>query len=190
MDLASRHGIPLSDRSCYDGYVWDGLTLALNFHKPTWDEDYERIVSMGDPVPFDDFDLAHEIAHFVVADPVEREFPEWGCMVGIVGHGATGGLSFGKARTANQVAQMNSLMDGVLTKEEQNFREACADFLAVHWCDQMGVHVEDTWRPVFNACRAMRRIGSSSSRRPSSDDEEREHEAGLSARRPEKVSAV
>lgn len=82
-DLLVKYGIPTSSRSCYLSVLWNGRDLALN----TTREDEE-----GDPlevVPLSDFDVLHEIAHYVVASPVEREFPEFGMGIAFI-HGAAG----------------------------------------------------------------------------------------------------
>lgn len=146
--LADKVGMPVSERSSYNSYLWDGKTLALNWQREVWDEDFLVLQRVEDPQPYDDFTLAHEIAHWVVADPVEREFPEYASFIGIDGR-ATGGLRWdNKKFGTSEWLQQASLQEGLLTREEQDFREACADFLGVHWCDQFGIPVAEEARPV------------------------------------------
>lgn len=146
--LAERIGMPISDRCSYNAHMWDGKTLASFFQNEIWNEDCTSF-TVEPPQPFDDFKFAHEIAHWIVADPVEREFPEFGCAWEI-DHRANGGfnwdnLVWGSKEWLNQ----QSIQSGVLTDEEQDFREACADFLGVYWCDQFGIPVDPRARPVF-----------------------------------------
>lgn len=139
-NLAESYGVPLSDRSCYNSHIWNGKTLALNFQREVWDDEGERLLFVGDPQPLPDFDLAHEIAHWVVANPVEREFPEYGGdWLTYSPYIANGGLTGG---------ELAKNWEGVLNREEQNFREACADFLGVYWCDIFGIEVKEEWRPI------------------------------------------
>jgi hypothetical protein len=60
--LAEYFGVRLSERSCREGHIYDGRTIAL----------------MGSRVPLSDHDLLHEIAHFAVATPGQRLLPEYG----------------------------------------------------------------------------------------------------------------
>lgn len=149
MALIQKFQIPVSDRSSYNSYLWDGKTLALNFQREIWDEDCDVLLKVCDPEPFDDFTIAHEIAHYVVADPIEREFPEWASFIGIEPR-ANGGLKWDNLEyNSAEYKRQVSFQEGLLTLDEQNFREACADFLAVHWCDMFGIKVEDAARPIF-----------------------------------------
>ncbi len=145
LKFAAHYGVPLSDRSCYRSFMWDGKTLATHRQTETWDDVGDKPTAISDPIPIDDFTMAHEIAHWVVADPVEREFPEWASAIGIVDGYANGGLSLDQFKTWEQFSMA---FDGPLSKEEQNHRELCADFLAVSWCDRLGIPVKDEWRPI------------------------------------------
>lgn len=146
-EIANRFQAPLSDRSCLNGYIYDGKTIATNFQKETWDDNCKKVLSVSDPLPIPDDWMAHEIAHWVVADPTEREFPEYGCALGIVGFGAYP-LKFQGVAESLEYKRLESLAEGLLQKEEQEFREHCADFLAVHWCDQLGIPVIEEGRPI------------------------------------------
>lgn len=137
-DLLVKYGIPTSSRSCYLSVLWNGKDLALN----TTREDEE-----GDPlevVPLSDFDLLHEIAHYVVASPVEREFPEFGMGIAFI-HGAAGWDWSRLKGRERELAEESS--KGVLTKEEANFREYAADFLGCYWATQMGMEVPANYWP-------------------------------------------
>lgn len=151
-------GIPVSDRSCHNSYLWDGETLALNWQRENWNEDCSKLLSLQEPESIDDFTLAHEAAHWIVASPVEREFPEYGCMLGIDPR-ANGGLPWDTVTWGSpQWKLLESRQWGVLTREEQDFREACADFLAVYWCDLFRIEVEPEARPVNKYTRTPKLI--------------------------------
>ena len=59
----SRHfGVPIKERGCVFHHVFDGKSIATH----------------GSKGEFTDHDLLHEIAHFVVAAPEQRDLPEYG----------------------------------------------------------------------------------------------------------------
>lgn len=149
--IAEQYGVPLSDRSCHNSYMYDGKTLATTYQKENWDEDFNNLLSLSDPLPIPDDWMAHEIAHYVVADSVEREFPEYGCAVGIVGFGSDP-LWNNSILTAKQ---LQSTYDGVLTREEQDFREICADLLGTYWCKRVGIRVEEKAHPVYKLVSSL-----------------------------------
>lgn len=150
--IAEQYGVPLSERSCCNDYMYDGNTIATNYQKENWDERFEKLLSLSDPIPIPDEWMAHEIAHWVVADPVERTFPEYGCQIGIVPFGANGNLRWDKVTFGSaEYKRMIDFSSGVLTHEEQELREICADFLGVYWCDLIGIPITDDARPL-NKC--------------------------------------
>lgn len=120
-EFCQKHSIPLSDRSCTDDFLWDGKTIAI----------YRSDNEVEEKLMLDAADILHEVAHFLVASPVEREFPDWGCdNFGFFG--AVGGYTYYK--DAEKFV-------GVLTKSEQQWREACADFLGCYLCRVFGVPI-------------------------------------------------
>lgn len=147
--IVERFGIPISNRSCHNGYMWDGKTLATYYQKETWDENFNTLLSLSEPIPIGDAWIAHELAHWVVASPTEREFPEYGCTIGVVPFGASGGLRWDNIKWGSaQWKTQESLQEGVLTRKEQNFRECCADLLGTYWCDCFEIPVKDDERPI------------------------------------------
>lgn len=145
--LAETYSVPLSDRSCYRSYLWNGKTLATKWQREVWSANYDTLESVEPPQEIEDFTMLHEIAHYVVAEEVEREFPEYGCLVlGDLNSNPDLLLEFGYGSAKYKLKTEE--MEGVLTSEEQNFREACADFLAVYWCDLYGLPVKNDWRPI------------------------------------------
>ncbi len=106
----------------YEGFLWDGKTLATRVNYLCIEDEVS---------PLSDFDLLHEAAHHFVADPVEREFPDYGCMM-LVERGSTGGL---------QGEDLNRIVTGVLTPVEQEWREVCAYFLGLYWAMHFGVDI-------------------------------------------------
>lgn len=121
LEFCRQNNVPVSDRSCTGSYMWDGRTIAL----------YRSDSEVEGKTPLHPADVVHEIAHFLVADPVEREFPDWGCnLFGFFG--ASGGYVYYREPEK---------FEGVLTKEEQQWREACADFLGCQLCRTLGVYL-------------------------------------------------
>lgn len=152
-EIADRYGIPISNRSCHNGYMWDGRTLSIHHQKEKWDDDFHRgggkLISLSEPIYIGDSWAAHEIAHWVVATPTERSFPEYGCTIGIVPFGATGGIRWDKVKYGSQEWKaLESIQEGVLTRKEQNFREVCADLLGTYWCDCFNIPVIYEARPI------------------------------------------
>lgn len=138
VSLAKELGMSLSDRSCTDGYLWDGESLALN--RGVYDYETDTIVETK-PIPDDQ--IAHEIGHWLAATPEERSFPEYGCMMGtLFGTVAPVSLEMGWELR-------NKVCENVLTQEEQSFQEAKADFFGVWLCDQLGIPVEEGARPIY-----------------------------------------
>jgi hypothetical protein len=64
--LAKHFGTKIENRNCFENHIYDGKTIAMFGSKG------------GKPLVFSDHDLLHEIAHFAVAAPEQRDLPEYG----------------------------------------------------------------------------------------------------------------
>jgi hypothetical protein len=146
--IAERYGVPISERSCHKSYLYDGKTLATTYQLENWNDDFTELLSLSAPIPISDEWMAHEIAHYVVADPVERQFPEYGCTVGVAPFGAAPPFPALSNWLSIEGRMLLDEREGVLTREEQNFREICADFLGTYWCDCIGVLIDEKARPI------------------------------------------
>jgi hypothetical protein len=73
-DFAKKYGVVIAERSSTESYIWDGKTIA------------NHCVLLGCKQYFTDIHLAHEIAHWLVAAPWQRELPEYG-MKSLTGYG-------------------------------------------------------------------------------------------------------
>lgn len=131
LGLANSLGVVLSDRSCYHSHVWDGSSLALCYQTPIFAHpgDVEPI-EISKPKIFSDFDLCHELAHWMIAEKSERVFPEYGL-----------GWQTQHPYYANGGQPYSSKMEGLLSKQEQEIREARAYFLTLHLCERYCIMV-------------------------------------------------
>lgn len=138
-NLIEKYNIPTSNRSCYLSRIWNGKDLALFYEGFTDEGETPRLYRM------EDFDILHEIAHFVVATPVEREFPEYGLETAYT-HGASGrDWSLIHSEKERHLALEEA--KGVLTPRENTFRELTADFLGCYWAREAGIKFPTTWWP-------------------------------------------
>lgn len=92
--LAKILGVKIEDRSVDNSYIFDGKSIATHFYHCHWvgkgkrdaygfeEEDLVRIPGMS-PVYLTDHDMLHEVLHFMVAAPEQRDLPEYG--LGYVG---------------------------------------------------------------------------------------------------------
>lgn len=136
-NLLAKFGIKTSVRSCFCSTLWNGQDLALYTSMETEDGE-EKII------PLKPFDIMHEIAHWVVADPVEREFPEFGLPTPYI-NGASGRDWSILTPREWEIALKET--HGVLTHEEAEFREYCADFLGCFWFVDSGEAIPDDYWP-------------------------------------------
>ncbi len=75
---AAAHGIVIENRSCSGSYIWDGKSIANHYHT------YDRLTDDASfmKVNFTDWQLSHEIAHWIAAYPQFRHLPEYGMRSG------------------------------------------------------------------------------------------------------------
>jgi hypothetical protein len=80
MALANHYGIALSERACggddLNQPVWNGHNLATLHCLAEYDDD-EQIINR-EYRDLSDHDLLHEIGHWIIAAPEQRDLPEYG----------------------------------------------------------------------------------------------------------------
>lgn len=64
--LSRRHQMFFAGRNCVNDYVWNGESLAISY------------LSNRTLMDFSDHELLHEICHYIVAKPEQRDLPEYG----------------------------------------------------------------------------------------------------------------
>lgn len=112
--LFDRHGMPLSQRSCTGDYLWNGESLATRFH--IWEN---KAANWRKYFPINDFQMCHELAHWLMADADQQNLPEYGMAI-LGDFGTTGGFSpedFDKNRS------------GFLPEKEQDYLESLSYLL-------------------------------------------------------------
>ncbi len=121
--IADKLGVQIVDRDATATWQYDGHDTA-NHHTNT---------CSGAKVNFTEAELLHELAHFAVAEPVQREFPEYGLMMG-VGHGGYGpkGGEFRDDAGAIRYG-VRCTTEGLVDKSEQNHQEFMVWVLTAHW---------------------------------------------------------
>lgn len=132
-ELASKHGVELSSRSCSGGYLFDGKSVALYCNPDYGQDDFDACRSQKQYIG--DFQALHEIAHFVVAEPWQRDLPELGLMV------LSGFRPFYPTGGARTYEEFEKVVGGLLDRKDQDFQEACAYFLGLRWCEQYGIEI-------------------------------------------------
>lgn len=124
--LAKELGIPLSSRSCSNGWMWNGRDLATN-QGAGWEDTEE-----WDPLrPLPDEWLAHEIGHWVAAEDYQRDLPEYGLGL-VITFMCQGGLS---------VQEQEWLVNGVVDEQESLVQECAADILGIFFCSTRGIYL-------------------------------------------------
>lgn len=72
INYAKVYGVIIEERNATGSYIWNGKTIANHYNKwNDWDGLFKKEY-------FPDEQLAHEIAHWIVAKPWQRELPEYG----------------------------------------------------------------------------------------------------------------
>ena len=113
----------------------------------------------------EDWELLHELAHWLVATPSERKLPEYGCDPIMVEYMASGYLDLGKPAERGQIAV-----------SIQDWREERAYFLGMLFCYQLGVSF-----PIEN-----HPLNSSYYKRNDSSGDEEEEEGTMTLREVER----
>lgn len=118
LNKLKEYNIPTSNRSSYKSFMWNGANLALTNHK--------LINNKLIPYELTTLEILHEIAHFVVATPEEREYPEYGCGYLFL-HEANGNIN-----SSSSTEEINKSY-GVLPTMQQDIKETAADLLSCYW---------------------------------------------------------
>ena len=133
--LATKYGIKIAERCASDSFVFDGETLATWYCKggrafvdPFDGQAYPE----GEHIRYTDHDLLHEIAHFVVAEPCQKDLPEYGLFVGI---GNEGIRSYANAEFQKLLPDYQGLVDS----KEQDIQEYMVHFLCAYWGQKYGI---------------------------------------------------
>lgn len=84
LELAKHFGVAFADRNACENHIFDGKTIAIRGGWPdVIDENCDCVYQDYDgperkPRIFSDHDLLHEVAHYAVAFPEQRDLPEYG----------------------------------------------------------------------------------------------------------------
>lgn len=132
IEFVRSRGMPISmERNAAFSFVWNGRDLALYSFAPAEDGFPSQIKIM------EDWELLHELAHWLVADEEERAMFEYGCDPVMTEYIASGFNDYG-----------TPVSHGVLEPEEQDRREEKAYFLGILLCYQLGVSFPKENHPI------------------------------------------
>lgn len=128
--LADKYAVPLKARSVTWSHFWSGKNLGLFWQQEDWPEDLEEPTLLPALLPIPTASLAHEIFHHVIAEPYQRDFPEYGLCWPTWERGANGNMRFDdpESCSATRIA-----VNGLLDEEEQNNQERQAQLLTWEW---------------------------------------------------------
>lgn len=127
--LAEEHGVQIEERCASDSWTFDGKSIATYFKYST-----------GEIVRYTDHDLLHEIAHYVLAAPEQRDLPEYGLVWGIASGTSYGPLGgFWRDKHGNLKDTVLQIREGVVDWEEQEIQEKCVHFLCIIWGQKYGI---------------------------------------------------
>ena len=153
-ELAARVGCPVVERNAKDSYTFDGKTIAskrplfLGFQD---EENYEG--EIWGEVAYTDHALLHEVCHYLVALPEQRDLPEYGCEL----DPDTLGI-YGDFRRADGTLGDAFDYHGCVDKEEQDAQEVAVWLLVVHLGPLFGINpllrdainISTTWKVYQN----------------------------------------
>lgn len=119
-NLLDKYKIPTSSTRICGGEpvfepVWNGQDLAIYWCRASWNTDSDEIISTEE-IALSDHDLLHEIAHFVVATPEQKNVPEYGL----------GAVAF-------YTYHMRDEIHRVVDAEEGSIQERLCWFLCCYW---------------------------------------------------------
>jgi hypothetical protein len=115
VELANQFGVKLANRSCFDSNAFDGETIALAFTKGRWELNEDPAKDVHIQISshyFSDHEVLHEIAHFVVAEPEQKDLPEYGLF---------------------NILPSTKPNPMVVDEEESNIQECMAQYLCIKW---------------------------------------------------------
>lgn len=76
--LSAQIGVPVADRAIDNTYFFDGRTIGTFWSRYSWDEKKGDYTNTGRVSYFLDHDILHELVHWMVATPEQRDLPEFG----------------------------------------------------------------------------------------------------------------
>lgn len=130
LQLADRVGVRIQDRPINKSYYFDGKSIATHYFKTTWSDDIDDyIIDPTKRIDLLDHDILHEICHFIVASPEQRDLPEFG--LGNVGLGCYDRIP------APQVMDLNDSQ-----AENCNIQEFTTQMLCVLLGRRLGISVD------------------------------------------------
>jgi len=143
--LAQIVGCPIVERNAKESYVFDGQTIAANYAKFLGFEDEKNYEGeKWGSAPYLDASLLHEVCHYLVALPEQRDLPEYG--LALVSDGA--------------FPPYTSDYDGCVDQDEQEAQELAVWMLAVKLGPWLKISSKledqyegfaDTWRQYQDA---------------------------------------
>lgn len=159
INLAKELGVILADRNASLSWMYDGKSVAL-WHQCLILDNYDREdanLNFGGEFPkriFASHDILHELGHFIAAQEVQREFPEFGLDWGVTVSQALGPLG-SPYRTADGRPTWTYEEAGymrLLDEEEADIQEFFAQQFCVAFGKRHGVPSQmlGTNLPEFN----------------------------------------
>lgn len=135
------HGMPMSDRCVFDNFIWDGSTLGT-VGCAEYDADGEQMLACE---KISSSLALHELGHWLIAEPWQRELPEYGMAFFPI---------FGGNRLPDQYQgwvqkldweRQNAFWGGLMDKAEQEYQEHLADLLSCQFELELEIPDEDGW---------------------------------------------
>lgn len=114
--LADQVGVEIGARCANKSYYFDGKSIADHYFKTTWSdflEDY--VIDPSKKVNLLDHDILHEICHFIVAEPIQRNLPEFG--LGNLGLGCYDIISAPQVVDSDDFLRKNCLIQEYTTQQ-------------------------------------------------------------------------
>jgi hypothetical protein len=108
MELATQYGVVFSDRDATGDYLYDGKTIAIRNQRGM----------------FLDHDLLHEVVHFIIAAPEQKDLPEYG-----LGTSASNQCSL----------ETPNVVDNDMLGEEASIQESMVQFMCIKWGMQYSI---------------------------------------------------
>jgi hypothetical protein len=133
-ELAAHFGVKLADRNAWRSHRYDGKSIAL------WGRKMAPGSLRYDDLELSDHEILHEIAHFVVAAPCQRDLPEYGL-------GYVGGL--GELPCEDVVDDLGFSHTMAFDTAEGQIQEHMAQFLCWRWGVAYGLSVYMSEYPNF-----------------------------------------
>lgn len=133
LSLFSRYGMPVSERSVIDDFLWNGENLGLR-RGANYSDEKDMYLSTR---YIDGWQIVHELAHWLIAEEWQRSLPEFGMdIVPLVSNGVPRYIHRWLLRQPWE--EREKFFDGLLPKEEQETQERLADLLSCQFELEVG----------------------------------------------------